>query len=157
MIFVVEAAAWWGAMIGVWITTLSSVTWPEVWIAAAAALPCAVMTVLARRALADRWRPNLRSLRWLAVVPVAVVADTVRVLALPLRAAGAQPRKRDLLRIRLPDAGEEPRAATARAEATVLVSATPATVVLDSQPDEHTLVVHRLVSGAPDMTKVVSR
>jgi hypothetical protein len=160
MIFVAEAAAWWTALVGIWITTLASVTWPEVWVAAAAALPCAIVTVVVRRVLGERWRPGLRPLGWLFALPGAVLVDTLRVLVLPPGAARRQPRTRDLRRIRLPADAADARAATSLAAATALVSATPATVVVDSRPDERQLVLHTLAGGAPDvrpdMSKVVS-
>lgn len=157
MIFVIEALLWWGALIGVWVVTLSVPSWPEAWIATAAALPCALLTVRARKVLGEAWRLPPRDLRWLAPLTVAVLADTARVLTLRLSATRDRPRKSDFLRVRLPADRPGIPAATRRAVAAAVVSATPATVVVDSRPDEDVLVVHSLVSGPPDMTETVSR
>ena len=154
---VVEAALWWAGLVGIWLITLSAVTWPEVWVAAGAAMPCAVLARLARGAMEHSWGPDLGWLRGLAALPMAVVADTVRVLLLEPSTSRKQTRKRDLAALPLAGPRRGPRGETRRAASTLLVCATPATLVLDSDPDDHALVVHRLVSGPPDTAKALSR
>ena len=156
-VFVVEAGLWWAGLVGVWLITLPAVTWPEVWVSAAAAVPCALLTVRARHAMEQSWGVDFGWLRGVAVVPIAVLADVLRVLALPLRTVRAKPRKHDLQSVLLSGPRRGPAAETRRAAATVLVSATPATVVIDSDPEDHALVVHRLASGPPDMGTVMGR
>lgn len=155
MILAVELAVWWCVLIGIWMITVSPPDWPDVWLASGAALLCTILTVVARHALEDRWRPGRESLRWPLLIPIAAVADTFRVLTLPLGATRRHPRREDLVTVRLPRSGSETRAATRRAEGTVVVSATPATMVVDSDPEDNTLLVHPLTSGPPDLIKVV--
>lgn len=157
MIMLAEAAAWWAVLIGIWMITVSPPDWPDVWVAAGAALLCTILTIAARRALKDRWRPGRETWRWPAALPAAAVVDTVRVLMLPLRDTRRHPRKGDLETVRLADGGPEQRAATRRAEGTVVMSATPATMVLDCVPEDNTLLVHRLAAGPPDVAKVVQK
>lgn len=157
MVLLVEAGLWWAAGVGVWLITLPAVTVPEVVVSAAAAVPCALLTVRARHAMEQSWGPDVGWLRGLAVLPLSVIADAARVLALPLRSARAKPRKSDLQTVPLSGQRRGPAGETRRAAATVLVSATPATVVVDSVPDDHALLVHRLVSGPPDVGTVMGR
>lgn len=155
MILVVELAVWWGVLIGIWMITVSPPDWPDVWLASGAALLCALLTVAARHALEDRWRPGREALRWPLLIPIAAVADTFRVLVLPLRATRQHPRREDLVTVRLPRDVSPTRGATRRAEGTLVLSATPATMVVDSAPEDSTLLVHRLASGPPDLIKIV--
>lgn len=157
MIVLVEAAVWWAVLIGIWMITVSPPDWPDVWVATGAALLCTILTVAARHALEDRWRPGRETLLWPLLIPVAAVADTFRVLTLPLRATRIAPHRRDLVTVRLPRGGPEPRAAMRRAEGTLVVSATPATMVVDCSPEDDTLLVHQIASGPPDLIKVVEK
>jgi hypothetical protein len=75
-----EILFWEAACTGVWLLTLSSVTRAELITALVCALPCAVLAVLARHAVEGSWLPRAAWARWLLPLPVAVVADTVRIL-----------------------------------------------------------------------------
>lgn len=98
-----EVASWWVVCVGLWLLTLSSISTSEVVVATAAGLPCAVLAVLARRAVEGSWPPRPAWACWLLPLPVAVVADSVRVLGL---AAGVLVGRRipegEVRRVRLP-------------------------------------------------------
>lgn len=127
-----EVACWWAACVGLWLLTLSSISTSEVLVATAAGLPCAVLAVLARRTVEGAWPPRPAWVRWLLPLPVAVVADTVRMLGL---AAGAPVGRRipegEIRRVRLPRDRHEGERHTREAAAVLLVTASPGTVVLD--------------------------
>jgi multisubunit Na+/H+ antiporter MnhE subunit len=152
-----EVVFWWAACVGLWLLTLSSVSLSEALIATGCALPCAVLAVVARRAVEGSWPVQPRWVRWLLPLPVAVVADTARVLA---RGAG-------VLLGRTPTGGahtvqlhrDQPagRWRTRQALGTVLVTATPGTVVLDVAEDSGEMCVHALGSGRPSMEEVLRR
>jgi multisubunit Na+/H+ antiporter MnhE subunit len=152
-----EVLLWSAAGVGTWLLTLSSVSAPELVTAVAVAVPCAVLAVLARRALQRSWSVPASWLRWLLPLPAAVAADTAHLLAL---AAGVLVGRRipdgELRRVRLP--ADEPgarRAARAAAVAGV-VSASPGTVVLDVGEGGE-LLLHALGSGRPRLEEVVRR
>jgi multisubunit Na+/H+ antiporter MnhE subunit len=155
---VLEVAFWWAVGIGLWLLTLSSVSTQELVAAVVTGLPCAVMAVLARRAVRGPLRPRPAWLRWSLPVPVAVLTDSVRVLAV---AAGALLGRRipdgDLRRVALPRDRDATDWQNRQAAAVVLVSASPGTVVLDVDPDSGEALVHELASGRPDLLAAVRR
>lgn len=155
MIRVVEVLVWWAAPFGVWLLTLSTLPVAELTVAAAAALLCAVAATVGRRAADERWRVRARWLRWLVVLPVAVVADACRVLLVPLR---RQPQGRPpgrLREIRLEPETDGTLATTRLAVATTVLSVAPGTFVVDTHSEDDVLVVHSLVDGSPRMDDVV--
>lgn len=153
-----EVVCWWAAGIGVWLLTLSSVSLPEALIATGCALPCAVLAVVARRAVEGSWPVQPGWVRWLLPLPAAVVADGVRVLG---RAAavlgGARMPSGDEHTVQLHRDRPAGRWRTRQALATVLVTATPGTVVLDVDEDSGRMRVHALGAGRPSMEEVVRR
>ena len=155
---VLEVAFWWAVGVGLWLVTLSSVSGQELVAATATGLPCAVMAVLARRAVRGPLRPRPAWLRWLLPVPVAVLADSVRVLGV---AAGALVGRRipdgDLRRVTLPRDDARDDWQNRQAAAVVLVSASPGTVALDVDPETGQALVHELASGRPDVLAAVQR
>lgn len=116
---IVEGAVWWAVLVGVWVLTLTSVTLAEVVVAGVAGVPCAVAATAARAAHGAVWRPGAALVRSLPLVPVEVVRDLVRgpsdgtVRTVPVAEPGV---------------------------ATVLLSLSPGTVVLDD--DGQALTVH---------------
>lgn len=158
MRFVPEVLFWWAACVGVWLLTLSSISLSETLIAAGCALPCAVLAVVARRAVEGSWPVQPGWFRWFLPLPAAVVSDGVRVLG---RAPGA------LVGRRVPRGDERTvplhrdrpagRWRTRQALATVLVTAAPGTVVLDVAEDSGEMRVHALGAGRPSMEEVVRR
>jgi hypothetical protein len=89
---------------------------------------------------------------------VAVVADTVRVLG---RAAGVLVGRRvesgRLRAVQFDPDHPHARWRGRQAVATVLVSATPGTVVVDVEEETGVMRLHALGAGAPSMEEVVSR
>lgn len=145
-----EAAGWWIVLWGVWTLTLSSVTFQESVIAAAATLPAAAAAVATRRVERVAWRPAWSWAKWAMVWPVAVVADTGRVLV-----AAVRRRPGEFTEIDLPD--ETGRRRTARrAFAALTLSATPGTVVVDVPPEPR-FTVHVLTRGRPRLERWVTR
>ena len=158
MRYLPEVVLWWAAAVGTWLLTLSSLSTPEVVAAVVAGLPCAVMAVLARRAVRGPLFPRAAWLRWLPPVPVAVVADTVRVLGL---AAGVLVGRRipegDVRRVQLRRDRDDQQWQNRQAAAAVLVTTSPGTVVLDVDPDSGAMLVHDLGGGRPSLEDVVRR
>lgn len=153
----VELLCWEGFCLGVWLITLSSVSMPELVTAIASSVPCAMATVATRRVLAGSWRPRAVWLRWLMLLPVAVVADAARVLALPLRRAGQVDECASFRQHPLSHFDNPAREAAWQAISVLAVSATPGSYVVDVDPSRDRVLLHSLVGGAPDMTKVVQR
>jgi len=153
-----EVVFWWVACVGIWLLTLSSVSLPETLVAIGCALPCALLTVAARRAVRGSWPVQPEWTRWLLPLPAAVVADGVRVLS---RSAGVLVGRRvpsgDIRTVRLRRDRPAGRWRTRQAWASVLVTAAPGTVVLDVDEDSGDMRVHALAAGAPSMEEVVRR
>ncbi len=146
------------ALFVIWVATLAVPTRSEVVTGLVVSVVCAVIAVAARRLLGQLWRPAARWTVWIFPLLVAVPADTARLLLSTLpglirdRTAGGR-----VERVR-PPAHEEPsRAGFRRAWGTILLSATPGTIVLDWPPEGADVVIHELGSGAPSMEKVVTR
>jgi multisubunit Na+/H+ antiporter MnhE subunit len=158
--FGVEVLTWWSLLVGVWVLTLSSVATSEMLAATGSALPCAVAATAAREVTGGHWRPSPAWIRWFVRLPVAVVADTGRLLVAAARNVAAGDRDRDPGELRtIPIAGGGPDDAYAarQALATFAVSFTPGTFVADVDPDHAVLLVHVLASGRPSMAEAVRR
>jgi multisubunit Na+/H+ antiporter MnhE subunit len=155
---VLEVVFWWAAGVGMWLLTLSSISSPELVAAVAAGLPCAVMAVLARRAVGGPLAPRRAWLRWSLPVPAAIVADTVRVLALAAGVLVGRPvPEGDLRSVTLPRDPDDRAWQNRQAAAAVLVTTSPGTVVVDLDPDSGEMLVHHLGSGRPRLEDVVQR
>lgn len=152
-----EIGWWWGAAVGVWLLTLSAVTWPELVAAAVCGLPCGLVARAGRHAMQSRWRPRLRWAGWLPPLAAAVIADTARVLALAARQATGRGRPGRLTELRLPPGEPGPVAAARRALTAFALSATPGTIAVDSDPEEDVLVIHSVAGGWPRLEEKVSR
>jgi hypothetical protein len=150
----IETLLWWPVLFGGWLLTLSGLTSAELLAAIVVSLPCAAVAPVARRAVGASWRPRPQWVRWLVPLPAAVLADTVRLGALPVR--GRRRGGRELgrvRRIRLPRQADGRVAEAQRALASIVLSIPPGSFVLDPVGDEPRL--HVLVSGAPRMEKAV--
>ena len=143
-----EIAAWAVLLWGAWLLSLSAVGMPDLVVGGACALLCGVCAAAARRAIRQRWRPTWRDVAPAAWLPVAVLADTAAVLTSPLR-PGA--RQGELLTVHVGAAGHGPRQTARRALVAMIVSATPATVVLDADDTKGTVVVHAMRSPGPSL------
>ena len=145
-----ELVLWWAGGMLFWLATASTLTVIETLVAAAVALAAAVLARLARRAIPFAARPRLAWLRWAALVPVSAFADAVRLVPW-LR--GRQPE--DLVEEHLPGSTGEAETGL-RAGGIVALSATPGTVVVDSDPRTGTIRLHSLVTGWPHLDEVVA-
>lgn len=157
-----EVLWWWGAAVGIWLITLSSVTMPDLVVAVACGLPCALAAWAGRRATGNSWRPRLQWALWLVPLAASIIADEVRLLRLAvlrlavLGAARTRPAE-EWRGIQLPRSEPDTVASAHRALASFTVSATPGTFVVDGDPEEDRLVIHSLVSGWPHLDRVVTR
>jgi multisubunit Na+/H+ antiporter MnhE subunit len=152
-----ELVWWWAAAVAVWALTLSSVPPQELITAGICGLPCAVAARAGRKALCGRWHPRLRWTAWLLPLLLAVPADATRLLIGTVRWLITRQEPGELRDYPMP-AGEPPDVAAARhALAVLTISATPGTFVADSDPEEDKIVIHTLVSGPPQLERVVRR
>ncbi|WP_369046489.1 hypothetical protein [Sinomonas sp. P10A9] len=147
----VELTLWTIAGTLFWLATASTISVVEVLIAALAALLGGILARAARRAMPFRARPRRVWLRWAATVPVAAMADMVRLAGW---LGGSQPE--DLRTASMPQ-GRGPRETGWRAGGIVSLSATPGSVVVGSDPEVGTVTVHTLVSGWPGLDESVLR
>src|SRR5690348_2131859 len=135
---VAEAVLWAAACFSLWLLTLSSMNTQDITAAGIAAVPCAVLAVVARRVIQGSWRFEFSPVVRLALLlPVAIVVDTVRLLAVPLRVlAGGNDGKGEIGSVRAPTIeGNGSAAAGRRVLLGAGVSATPGTIVMDATPD----------------------
>ncbi|NKY87803.1 Na+/H+ antiporter subunit E [Nocardia veterana] len=137
----VEAAAWWLICVVVWQATITAAAWAEVIAAAVLAVPCAVAACAARRVVGGRWRPPPHLPQWIAHTAVAVLRDGAGAFALVLR--GRRPVGR-FSEFPLAATGSEAQRAGCEAAATVLLSATPGSLVVFSDPESARLRLHTL-------------
>lgn len=152
-----ELLWWWGAAVGIWLLTLSSVGTAELVVAAACGLPCAVAARAGRAAVRGCWTPRVRWAWWLAPLVVAIVADSARALVVAVRRLRGTEQRGELRELRLPAGEPDPVAAARRALATLTVTSTPGTLVVDTDPDRCLLVTHSLIPGPSLIEKVVGR
>jgi len=148
----VECVAWWALTLGVWLASLSAWSWHEFVVAAGCAAPCAAAVVVARRAGRGAWPLPRQLWRWVVLLPVAMVVDAARVLVLPLRRHPPS----EFRTIRLPAARTTRKAAGSEAFAALLLSSTPGSYVVSTDPDKRTALLH--VVGPPSrLERAVSR
>jgi multisubunit Na+/H+ antiporter MnhE subunit len=150
-----EVVVWWAACLGIWLVSLAAVSGSELLVATCASLPCGVLATAGRQAAQERWTLRPRWLLPLLVLPVAIVTDAVQVLASVL------PGRRDgghftTVAIR-GGAGDEPAAAGRRALATLIVSASPGSIIADIDRDSGEALVHVLAGGGPRMERLATR
>ena len=144
-------------LVGVWVTTLSSVATSDMAAAAGSALLCALAAVAARRAVEGAWRPYLRWAGWLLRLPAAVVLDTFRVLGVAVRHFGHRSRSVGRIeRIELPHDADRSRARARAALGTMTLSAAPGSFVFEVEEDQRVLVLHALVRTVPSTSRQVS-
>ncbi len=150
-----ELVCWWGVATGVWLLTLSSVNVQDLVLAIVCALPCAAVAGVTRRALGGSWRLRPGWLRWIGPLMVSAVADFGAVLAAAASSLAGRPVTGRLEVVPLDEPGGR-TAAGHEALATLVLSATPGSLVADADPEENHLVVHSLGSVGP-LQKAVRR
>lgn len=151
----VEILAWTLAAWGVWLVSLTAISAEELGVGGGCALLCGVLATAARRLVQGRGRPTLDALRPAWLLPVAIVVDTVSVLAAPWRPsrrrAARAGERRPLDRVDLGARGRTPAARARRTFATLVVSASPGTVAVEADPDRGELVYHSFASDGPSL------
>ena len=158
VVVLLEGLFWAAACLGTWLLTLSSVSGAELLTATVAAVPCGALAVVVRRVVGGAWAPSPRWARWLLPLPVAVLADTARVLAI---AAGVLAGRRipdgRIRSVELPRERPGTRWRARQVTAVALVTATPGTVVVDVAEDSGRMLLHDLGAGRPALEEVVRR
>ncbi|GLY70097.1 Na+/H+ antiporter subunit E [Amycolatopsis taiwanensis] len=147
-----ELGTWWAVLVLFWLATVTEMSWQEVVAAGAIAVPGALVARVAGQASRNDWRLRLRWARGLLVLPWAVAKDAARVFAAVL--------KRDnsvLETVRLCGDDTKAQRAAHEAVATVMLSATPGTVVLDASSEHDALLVHRMPPGRQGWERTVVR
>jgi len=152
-----EVLWWWAAACGVWLLTLSSVNAAELVVALACALPCGLAAWAARVALGGQWRPRPRWVWWLAPLVVSVFSDSIRVLGLALRRRDVEREAGRLVDVPLPEGEAEDVASGRAAVATLVMSSTPGTLVVQGDPERRVLTLHALVPGGSALERAVRR
>lgn len=150
-----EVAAWWAITFAVWLVTLSTVTASEVVVAAGCALACAIPAPWLRRANDGVWKPQWGWLRWVPLMLRQLPGDTWSVWRRALAGRRCE-QKAQWTRLQLPNEGADV-AATRRAVATLALGATPGTVVVDSDPEENSIVLHRLGARSGRLESAVTQ
>jgi multisubunit Na+/H+ antiporter MnhE subunit len=152
--FWIELVAWWAALIVVYLASLTTAATAEYVAAVLAGLVSALLAVAGRRASRAAWKAPKRLGRMLLVFPLALASDAARTLALLLRPRTLLRTTGSLTELILPV--ESRRTAAGRqAMGSVVVSATPASLVIDDDPDRGRLTVHRIVRSALDLAEEV--
>ena len=131
-------ALWSLVVLGIWLLTLSALSWGELVVGSACSVAVGVIAIAAQRAVGVSWKPTVASLRPFLVLPFAIASDAVQVLSLLVR------RRRDSGQfgtIETGEAGSSPQVSTRRALATVGTTATPAAIVVDVD-DQGVMTLH---------------
>lgn len=152
-----EVVGWWLAACGVWLLTLSSVNAAELVVALACALPCGLAAWAARIALGGSWRPRPWWVRWLAPLAVSAFTDAVRVLLVAVRRHDVGREAGRLLDVPLPEGEDEDVASARAAVATLVMSSTPGTLVVQGDPERRVLTLHSLVPAGSMLERAVRR
>jgi multisubunit Na+/H+ antiporter MnhE subunit len=140
----VEVGCWWIVCVGVWMAMLSAWSPHDLVVAVGAALPCALAAAGARRAVEGVWRPPIAAWRWLLVLPLTIVTDSVKILSLPWRRSADA----GVLRtVRLGPTGDDARSLGHRALAVAVLSTSPSTFVVGVDDDAGTALLHAV--GSP--------
>lgn len=135
-----EVAWWWGASLGVWLLSLSTVSGSELLVATPASFLCGLLAVVARRAMRAAWRPSPGDLPPLGRALPAIFADAAAVVLAALRRRPGGFRTLELTGGR----GDGARPAARRAVATFVLSLAPGTYVVDLDPADGRALVHEL-------------
>jgi multisubunit Na+/H+ antiporter MnhE subunit len=125
-------ALWTLAALGIWLLTLSALSWGELLVGAACSVGVGVIAVAAQRAVGRSWKPTAVSMRPFLVLPLAIASDAAQVLSLPLR---SRRKSGHFETMDIDAAGSSPRIATRRALATLGTTVTPASIVVDVDDD----------------------
>lgn len=148
---IVSVVFWSALCLGIWVLSLSSVSDEELAVGAASSLACGVAAVAFHRAIGLRW--SIRGVPWpaLPTLLASIISDTAQVLVRPLARTARG-------RVNVVDVGARGNGAAAttrRAVATLLMSASPGTVVLDAD-DRGRMTFHSLDCAGPTVEDKVT-
>ncbi|MEW1637074.1 hypothetical protein AB0469_23710 [Streptomyces sp. NPDC093801] len=132
-----ELCGWWAAALVLQVLFISTLSWPELAVAAAGALLAAVAARAVRRASGARPGGRARLLTALLLFPGALLTDTGRLAAATVRALRGHRTTGRFHTVRL-------RRGSGAAWACGLLSATPGLYVVDLAPPGPTALVHTL-------------
>lgn len=154
-----EVLGWALAGVLVWLATLSSVGPADVALAVACSLLCGIAGRQGRRATGGDWRVDGRWWRLPFLVLAALAVDTPRTLRLPWTVLRGRPEPGRLERFRLPSGPAEPPAlaATRRAVAATTLSASPSSLVLDTDPETGQVLLHVVEPAVVPLRRAVTR
>ena len=148
-----EVVFWWAVAYAVWLMSLSAAPLQELLVGAAASLPCGVAAYGARRATGDRWVLHRSWLRPALRAPLAMVTDTVTVLASALTGKPAG----GFWHVATGAVDDAPPARSQRAVATFWLSLTPGSYAVDSDPSDGRIMIHTLAGRGPSMADAGGR
>lgn len=132
---------WWVLLAGLYVALISTITGWELLTGLTLGLLIAILAVATRSAERKAYRPSWAWLGWLLPLPGAVVVDTGRLaLVLAQRVLLRRDVRGSFRRVQLPRVDDGPRDAARRALASVALSATPGTVVVDVDSDNGVLL-----------------
>ncbi|HET6908165.1 MAG TPA: Na+/H+ antiporter subunit E [Mycobacteriales bacterium] len=140
MTTIVEFVLWWAVVTGVWMASLSAWSWHDLVVAAGCGIPAALCAVGGRRAVRGAWRMPKDALRWLLHLPAAVVVDALRVFSLPFRRRPEA--MTQFVSVDLGVTGQSARAAGHFAAATLVLSLTPGSYFVATDPKKGTALLH---------------
>ena len=142
-----------------WLLLTSTTNGSEAVVGFGAAAIAATATELVRSNRTFGFRPSVQWVRLAAGVPVRIATDTVTVFrALLLHVAGRKRVRGSWHAVPFrhgPDGNA--RDAARRGVATIAVTTSPNSVVLEIDPERDELVVHQLVSAPEDVEKMLGR
>lgn len=150
-----EAVIWWAVLTLVWLATLSTVSAEELAVAGGAAVLGAAMACWGRGVVRGRWHIPAGWARGLLVLPWAVLHDAVVVLRLAFRPA--QKTEGEFREVPLADNRGRARRSAREAVATMMLSATPGSLVVDGADRHQHLVIHTLPDGDTTVQRAVRR
>lgn len=139
-----EGVAWALVCLGVWLATLSTITWEELVVGGSAAVLCGAAAVGGRILVSGRWTMRWRWLGWFWRLALTAPIEMAQALwAVVRRQSGRS------TTLGLPKREAAYVAASRRGIGTLLICASPGSYVFDADPRERRLSVHRLGRGAP--------
>ncbi len=130
----IEVTPWAAVCVGVWLLALSSVTLPDLGLAMPAGLLCGLLAASGRRLAGGRWHPQPRWAAWLITLPVTVIAETLGVWRAAGRAALDPARSGRERLSQLPTSEPDNVAAARCGLATLALSASPGSYVINLRP-----------------------
>lgn len=151
-----EIIGWWAVLVLTWLATLNTFSIQELICATVLGLPCAVAARLGRRASAGHWKPRGDWAHWLLSLPYTVVRDTVKALALAVPAQQPDQDAFEELTFGKKET-ENPRRCAREALATIVLSATPGSVIVDGNAKHDRLLVHSVPIGRTSLQRRVTQ